>query len=186
MSVVLLGAFVVSYLLFRSNSLLLYAIGYGTWAFFAVTEWTVGPNPVFGELEFFEYRALAVGLAYLVLAFAFDDTSRRQLSGVLYSGGSVAFLGAALALGGWTPSQNVIWELVFPGLVFVVLYASVHLKSKALLTFGSIFLASYLVKITSEYFKDSLGWPLALVICGMLLMGVGYVTFRLKRRYLNE
>ncbi len=186
MSVVLMGAFIAAYLLFRSNSLLLYAVGFATWAFFAVTGWIAGPNPVFGEVEFFEYRALAAGLAYLLLAVAFADTSRRGLSGTLYSLGSMAFLGAALALGGWKPSQNVFWELVFLGLVFGVLYASVHLKSKALLTFGSIFLASYLVKITSEFFSDSLGWPLALVISGLLLMGVGALTLRLKRRYLNE
>jgi len=186
MSLVLAGAFFAAYLLFRSNSLVLYTIGFATWAFFAVTGWMVGPNPVFGEVEFFEYRALAVGLTYLILAFSFSDTSRRGLSGILYSLGCMAFLGAALSLGGWKPSQNVFWELVFPGLVFVVLYASVHLKSKALLTFGSLFLASYLVKITGEYFKDSLGWPLALVISGMLLMVVGYLTLRLKRRYLNE
>jgi hypothetical protein len=120
------------------------------------------------------------------LAFAFADTPRRALSDLLYSFGSLAFLGAALSLGGWKPSQNAFWELVFPGLVFVVLYASVHLKSRPLLAVGSLFLASYLVKITNEYFKDSLGWPLALVISGLALMGVGYLTLRLKRRYLNE
>ena len=185
-SVVLMGAFAAAYLLFRSNSLLLYAIGYATWAFFAITGWIAGPNPGFDDFEFFEYRALAVGLSYLLLAFAFADTQRRTLSGILYGLGAMTFLGAALALGGWKPSQSIFWEMVFPGLVFAVLYASVHLKSKALLTFGSFFLASYLVKITSEYFKDSLGWPLALVISGMMLMGVGFLTFRLKRRYLNE
>ncbi len=76
--------------------------------------------------------------------------------------------------------------MVFPGLVFAVIYASVYLRSKALLTFGSSFLASILSMITNEYSQDSLGWPLALVISGMMLMGVGYLTFRLKRRYLNE
>jgi len=185
-SLVLAGAFLSAYLLFRSNSLLVYTIGFATWAFFAITGWIAGPNPVFGEVEFFEYRALAVGLTYLALAYAFANTSRRALSDILYGLGTLAFLGSALALGGWRPSQNVFWELVFPGLVFAVLYASVHLKNKALLGLGSIFLASYLVKITSEYFSDSLGWPLALVISGLLLMGVGYFTLRLKRRYLNE
>jgi hypothetical protein len=68
----------------------------------------------------------------------------------------------------------------------VLVYASVHVKSKALLTFGSLFLGAYLVKITSEYFSDSLGWPLALVIAGLLLMAVGYVTLRLKRTYLTD
>lgn len=185
-SVVLMGAFAAVYLLFRSNALLLYAIGFATWAFFAITGWIAGPNPGFGDLEFFEYRALAVGLSYLLLAYSFADTPRRELSGIFYGFGALAFLGAALALGGWRPSQNVFWEVVFPGLVFAVIYASVHLRSRALLTYSSLFLGSYLVKITNEYFSDSLGWPLALVISGMMLMGVGYLTFRVRRRYLSE
>ncbi len=68
-SVVLMGAFPAAYLLFRSNSLLLYAIGFATWAFFAITGWIAGPNPGFDGFAFFEYRALAVGLSYLLLAF---------------------------------------------------------------------------------------------------------------------
>ncbi len=55
----------------------------------------------------------------------------------------------------------------------------------ALLVFGSLFLGGYLAKITGEYFSDSLGWPLALVLVGFMLMGVGYLTFRLKRTYLE-
>ena len=62
-----------------------------------------------------------------------------------------------------------------------MLYLSVHLRSKALLTFGSLFLGAYLAKITGEYFSDSMGWPLALAVLGLLLMGVGFLAFRLKR-----
>jgi hypothetical protein len=185
-ALLLMGAFLAAYLIFRANSVLVYAIIYATWLFFGVTSWLVGPNPIFDEVEFLEYRILGLGLAYLVLGYAFEGTEREALSGALYGFGCLGFLGAALALGGWEPSQNVFWELVFPGLVFSVLYASVHLKSKALLTFGSLFLGAYLVKITSEYFSDSLGWPLALVLAGLMLMGVGYLTLHLKRRYLTQ
>ena len=181
MAIVLLTAFLAVYRLFRASSLLVYAIVYATWAFFAITGFMAGPDPRFAEAEFFEYRILAVGLAFLVLGWAFSGTERDGLSGPLYAFGSLAFLGSALALGGWKPSQNVFWELVFPGLVFVVLYLSVALKSMALLTFGSLFLGAYLAKITGEYFSDSMGWPLALMLLGLLLMGVGYLTFRLKR-----
>ena len=185
-ALVLLGAFLGAYLLFRATSLLVYVIGFGTWAFFAITGFIVGPNPRFDEAEFFEYRLLVVGLVFMVLAWAFSDTERNGLSNPLYAFGSLAFLGSALALGGWKPSQNVFWELAFPGLVFGVLYLAVHVKSMALLTFGSIFLGAYLAKITGEYFSDSLGWPLALVLVGLMLMGVGYLTFRLKRTYLED
>jgi hypothetical protein len=62
-----------------------------------------------------------------------------------------------------------------------VLYLSVHLRTKALLTFGLLPLGAYLANITGEYCSDSIGWPLALIVLGLLLMGVGFLTFRLKR-----
>ncbi len=184
-ALVLLTAFLAAHLLFRAASLLVYAIAFGTWAVFAITAFLAGPDPRFAQAEFYEYRILAVGLTYMVLAWAFSGSQRDALSGPLYGLGSLAFLGAALALGGWKPSQNPFWELIFPGLVFAVLYLSVHVRSKALLTFGSLYLGVYLAKITGEYFSDSLGWPLALVILGLLLMVVGYLTLRLKRAYLE-
>jgi hypothetical protein len=185
MALALLVVFLVAYRLFRASSLLVYAIAYATWALFAITGFLAGSDPRFAGREFFEYRTLAVGLAFMVLGWAFSATEREGLSGPLYAVGSVAFLGSALALTGWKPSQNVFWELAFPGLVFGVLYLSVHLRSKALLTFGSLFLGAFLAKITGEYFSDSMGWPLALIVLGLLLMGVGYLAFRLGRTYLT-
>jgi hypothetical protein len=181
MALLLLASFLAVYRFFRSSSLLVYAIVYATWAFFAVTGFVAGSDPRFAGREFFEYRTLAVGLAFMALGWAFSATERDGLSGPLYAFGSLAFLGSALALSGWKPSQNAFWELAFPGLDFVVLYLSVHLRSKALLTFGSLFLGAYLAKITGEYFSDSMGWPLALIVLGLLLMGVGFLTYRLKR-----
>jgi hypothetical protein len=34
--------------------------------------------------------------------------------------------------------------------------------------------------MSSERSKD-MGWPLALIVLGLLLMGVGFLTYRLKR-----
>ncbi|HOC41657.1 MAG TPA: hypothetical protein PKJ99_01460 [Thermoanaerobaculales bacterium] len=181
MALVLLAAFLAAYRLFCASSLLVYAIAYGTWAFFAITGFLVGSDPRFAGRAFFEYRTLAVGLAFMVLGWAFSATERDGLTGPLYTFGSLAFLGSALALGGWEPSQSAFWELIFPGLVFGVLYLSVVLRSTALLAFGALFLGAYLTKITGEYFSDSMGWPLALIVLGLLLMGVGFLTFRLKR-----
>lgn len=185
-SVVLVGVFTAAYLLFRSNSLLIPVIAFATWAFFAITSWIANQNSGLREIEFFEYRALVVGLTFIVLAFAFSETPRRPLSGFLYGLGAVTFLGAALALGGSGSNRSVVWGLIFPILAVAVLGASLYLGSKALLTFGSLFFAFFLTQATTEYFKGSIGWPLILVVFGMSLMVVGFVTFRLKRRYLNE
>ena len=184
-AVVLLGVFLGTYLLFRNVSLLVYVIGYGIWAFFAITEFMAGPSPRFDQETFIEYRILAVGLTLMFLAWAFAGTRREILTAPLYALGSLAFLGSALALGGWKPNQNMLWELAFPGLVFAVVYLSVHVRSMLLLVIGSLFFGGYLAKITGEYFSDSLGWPVALILLGFMLMGVGYLTFRLKQTYLK-
>ena len=58
-------------------------------------------------------------------------------------------------------------------------------KSQAFLIWGTIFLMVYLLKITSEYFSKGFGWPLALVMLGLSLIGVGYMSISIKRKFLS-
>ena len=180
---ILLVTFLLSYLVNRKTIFTLFNIIFGTWLFFSFTSFIVGSNPNF-NWEFSAYRVLCVGLVYVLLGYGVTDTPQRSLTGALYGFGVFCFLGAALALGDWKPHQNRFWESIFPGLVFGVMFLSVHLKSKAFLTFGSFYLMVYIFKITAEYFAQSLGWPLALVLTGMGLIAIGYLHFNLKRKYL--
>lgn len=181
---ILLGTYLLSYAVFRKNVFTLFSILFGTWLFFSLTSFMVGDRPSFDDWNFFQYRALVAGLAYVLLGYAFSKDERAPLAGFLNGFGILGFLGAALSLGGWEPDQNVFWELIFPGLVFATLFLSVHIKSKAFLTWGTIFLMAYILKITSEYFSTGLGWPLALVIAGLAMIGAGYLSISLKKKYL--
>lgn len=181
---ILLVTYLLSYAVHRRTVFTLFNVVFGTWLFFSFTSFLVGSHPNFGW-QFSAYRVLGTGLVYGVLGYALAGTSQRALTGALYGFGAFCFLGAALALGEWEPHQNAFWELAFPGLVFGVMFLSVHLKSKAFLTFGSLYLMAYILKITTEYFKDSLGWPLALVVTGLGLMAIGYLHINLKQRYLS-
>jgi hypothetical protein len=182
---ILLATHLLSYFVFRKNIFTVFSILFGTWFFFSFTSFLISGGPYYTDWEFYEYRALAVGLAYILLGYAFSKNERAPLSDFLYSLGILGFLGAALALGGWEPNQNVFWELIFPGLVFGALFLSIHLKSKAFLTWSTLFLKAYILKITSEYFSSGLGWPLALVIAGLALIGVGFMSLSLKKKYLS-
>jgi hypothetical protein len=181
---ILFTTFVLSYLANPRTVFALFNIIFGTWLFFSFTSFLVGGRPNFGW-EFSAYRVLCTGLAYALFGYYFTGTPRRSLTGALYGFGALCFLGAALALSDWKPHQNWFWELIFPGLVFGVMFLSVYLKSKAFLTFGSLYLVAYIFKITAEYFADSLGWPLVLVLTGLGLIAIGYLHFSLKRKYLS-
>ncbi len=171
--------------LFRRKVLLLAGLVFGTSLFFLFTDWLVMAVPVFPSTDFHAYRFLAMGLSYMFIGHGMPAIDSRPMQGWLYGVGVLMFLGAALVLGGWKPDQNWFWEAVYPGLVFVVLYLSIRLRSRSFLVFGALGLGSFLSKITAQYFGDSLGWPLALVLMGFLLMGVAYLALTIRNRYLR-
>ncbi len=177
--------YLISFFVFKKTIFTLFSIMYATWFFFNFTNFLIGPNPYFTNMKFHEYRFLFVGLSYLFLGYYFSFTEQKALTEPLYSFGTLFFLGAALVLGGWQPSQNIFWELAFPLIVFSILLLSVKLKSKAFLTWGTIFLMLYILKITGEYFSGTLGWPLSLMVAGISLIGVGYYAFTMKKKYLS-
>ncbi len=185
-SVILFGTYLVSYIVFRKNVFTLFSIIFATWFFFSITSYFIGGGYHYVDYwKLYQYRILVVGVSYLLLGHSFSKNERAPLSGILYGFGILGFLGSALFLGGWKPYQSIFWELIYPLLVFGALFASIHVKSKAFLTWGTIFLMLYILKITAEYFSSGLGWPLALVIAGLGMIGVGYLSILLKNKYLS-
>ncbi len=183
LSAVYLGAFYF----FRQTMLLFFSIVFTTLTFHFLINIMIGDNLMYENLDtIWKYRILVLGLAYMFLGYYLSSTSQKALSGVLYAFGTSFFLGAAIFLGGYYPDHNIFWELIYPVLVFGVIFLSVHVKSKAFLIFGSLFLISYILKLTGEYFSEGLGWPLALVLAGLAIMGVGYYAFRINKRYLTN
>lgn len=177
-----------SYFLLKKSLFLFFTIAYGTWLFFALTNFLIGGNPIFSDISFYEYRFLFAGLTYLFLGYYFSSSSSQEkaLTGPLYGFGSLFVLGATLALGGWSPHQNLFWELLAPLLIFAFFYLSVYLKAKSFLTFGTCALMLYVLKITGEYFAGSFGWPIALVTSGLGLIVIGYYAFTINKKYLSS
>ncbi|MDP2598580.1 MAG: hypothetical protein Q8P49_01990 [Candidatus Liptonbacteria bacterium] len=163
-----------------------FAILYGTFATFLLTEGVVKGMPFFDRGDFDAYRALGVGAAYLFLGHALRDTTRSSLSPWLYGFGTLAVLGSTLVLSGFEPNQSLFWEVIYPGLVFGAMFLAVYLRSRVMLFLGAIFLVADVFKLTAEYFEDSLGWPLMLMLAGFLLIGVGYLTFYVNRKYISR
>lgn len=184
MSAFLLTLYILSALLFKRDILYFFSIVFGTWFYFSLTSYLVGSNPFFDTLKFYEYRVLLAGLVYLLLGYQIASKGKLIVADRLYALGTFGFLGAAFALGGWKPEQNIFWELIFPGFSFIFIFLSIYVKSGSLLTLGAISLMAYIIKVTAEYFYDSLGWELSLVLAGFILMAIGYIAFRLKKKYM--
>ena len=184
-AVAMLAIFGAAFYLLRRMVLLIFTVIYGTWLFFGLTG-LFRADASFGDSWRFDaLRVLAAGSALAVLGYGLRSTAWKALCGTLFGGGILGFLGAAMILGGWKPDNSLGWDLAFPLLVFGCLFAGVYLRSTAALTVSTIMLMAYILKITSEFFTEGLGWPFALVLAGLAMIGVGYLSLLLRRRYLS-
>jgi len=181
----LTAAYALAYSVYRRNLIVFFAIIYGTIATLLITGAMVARDPIFDSGRYAAYRFFGIGLSYCAFAYAWQSTVRKELSGVLYGFGSLFVLASALALGGWKPEQHLVWEITYPGLAFGAMFLSLWLRSRAMLVFGAIAVLAYIGKITAEYFADSLNWPLMLILAGFVLIGMGYLTYHLNRKYLG-
>lgn len=160
-----------------------FAIANGTIAIYLFLNAIVGGpfKDWFGIEDIYQYLTMTIGVSYLLLAHAFRGGWNKQLIGALYFFGSAGFLGAAFS----QVFDSVLWQLLYFLIVIGGLFLSIHMKSRSILVMSTLFLLAHVSYITGEYFADSLGWPISLVILGFVFIGLGYSSVTINKRYIN-
>ena len=156
-------------------------------SFFAIVNGTaflyllVGAIEDFRNDDLYRYLTMLIGASYLLLAHSFRDGWNKRLLGALYFFGSLGILG-----GGFVKVlDSSIWELFYFLIVFAGLYLSIYLKSRIILVLSTIFLIVHVSYITEEYFANSLGWPITLILLGFIIIGLGYGSVHINKTYLK-
>ncbi|MFC1553479.1 DUF2157 domain-containing protein [candidate division KSB1 bacterium] len=183
---------VVYFLTFYKLRLMTYiafTIVSGVWLFFSFTDFLFENDLGFTEEAFYSYRYLLVGISGILLGKHFTQEKHRDKWFYilpLYGIGSIIIMIAALVLGGEPPDDNMFWVLFYPVLAFGMIFLSLYLKDKIFLPVGSLFLMIYIIKTSVLYFSGNLGWPLSLVISGLMLMLIGYMSIYFNKKYLTS
>lgn len=189
---VLSSFYLVSYRITSQAQFLLFGIIFGTSSFVLLTEKLVdagGDVRRYGRewyVNFGLYRTMLVGLSYALLGYVFSSVKERVLTPFFYFFGLLSFLGAAFGLSTKDDVTGMVWMVLFMFLVGGVIYLSVFLKNRIFLYLGSLYLLVFIFWITGKYFADSVGWAFALIVAGFGLIGVGYLTFWIQRRYIGR
>lgn len=160
-----------------------FAIANGTATIYLVLNAIIG-SPFKGWLgakDIYQYLTMAIGASYLFLAYAFRVGWNKPLIGALYFFGSIGFLGAAFS----QVFDSVAWQLLYFLIVLAGLFLSVYMKSRSILIISTLFLIAHVSYITNEYFADSLGWPISLVILGFVFIGLGYASITINKKYIK-
>jgi hypothetical protein len=163
----------------RRNVLYLLTIIPGTIFFYALTEAIIA-EPFYDHPNTYAYLTMIIGVSYLVLADGMRTFWSRYLVGILNAAGSFGIFAAAFS----QVFDSFFWELIFVPLLIAGIYWSTFTQSRSILAFSSLFVFIYVSYITNEYFADSLGWPISLVLLGFIFLCMGYFSLRLNREYI--
>jgi hypothetical protein len=178
-SLILFIIFLVSYLSYRRNILMVFCIAFGSWFYFALVTQIFTNSSL--NFQIYQYFIMALGVCYIFLGQYFaNKPTLAFLQGWLYSLGSIAILGAAIGL------PSIFWTIIYPALVAGIIFLSIKTKNRTFLVWGSLFLISYIMKLTGQYFSQGFGWPIALTVAGLLLIAVGYFSFYINKKYLDK
>ncbi|MFZ5913151.1 MAG: DUF2157 domain-containing protein [Pseudomonadota bacterium] len=124
-----------------------------------------------------EFMGIALGISIMATAWRIDTTPHCVISPFLYCLGSLGLLWSVFDLVEHTPIDTLF--LFFSA---GMMYLSVRMHSRALLIISTGALLGFLGYYTEEYFTDVTGWPVALMIMGLMLLGVSAWAIKLDRR----
>ena len=186
-ALVLSVIFGVALVISKRSMLVLITIGFASWAYFALI-FKAFITSDYGGGNILDWATMLLGVSYILIGYGYgaivssDGNSsgkeNNAIKNFLYSFGTLAVLIGGASIGGAFDLFNII-------LIFAAFYGSVYLKNGAMLKLGALFLMAHIIKLTSKYFADSIGWPVALIGVGFLVIGVGYGTHYLNQKFIK-
>jgi hypothetical protein len=123
-----------------------------------------------------EVAAVIVGLVALGAAWLVAQTSHVAVAPPWY------FVGGGLLIGGWWAwFEGTAIDLSTLGLCVALVAVSIRAASRTLLFVSVVGLLAYLSYFAYEYFADVVGWPIALIVLGLAMIGIGGWAMKLGR-----
>lgn len=145
--------------------------------FFAYLFFNVAVALLFDYIDIREnMSAMALSLSILLVSWKLDATPYRAIVPFWYFVG-----GAGLLISAFDILEGTPFDAGLAALSAGLMVVSVRAKSRTLLTVSTIGFLAFLGYYTNEYFKDIVGWPIALIIAGFGLVGISAWAVKLGR-----
>lgn len=128
-----------------------------------------------------EFNGVVTGVALVLVALGLARGPHRAIAPFWQLAGAAACLVGLFELLRDTPVEPA-YLLAACGTVVL----SAQVRSRALLAAGTLATLGYVSYFTEQRFVDSLGWPLVLIVLGLVLIGVSGAAVRFDRRYIAD
>jgi len=173
----------LSFFVYRKTIVLIFLIAYCSSLFMTFSDAIIGNPILISTSNLYSYRFMALGVTYLFLSRFLFKSTHAVLSEWLNAFGTIFIFTSLATLIPFANKQTNFWELIYPFVCAFFIYMSTVIQSKSCLLFTAFFMLTYIFQITSKYFADSIGWPLALICFGFVVIAVGYMTINLSKKF---
>lgn len=140
---------------------------------------------LYSIMSWFDFDApegpMVLGLSGLITAWSISRTPHGVIAPFFY------FISASLvAAAAFDMFGNSHWDSLLIGVAAALIYLSTLAASRTLLTVGVIALLAYLGYYTEEYFADMVSWPVALIVMGLVMMGISVFAVKLGKKIAKQ
>jgi len=122
--------------------------------------------------------ALVLGVSTMIFCVGLERTRYRTVNLFWYLPGSAWFFYGLFDL-----VRGSAIELVFLAAACGGIVLSTWVRSRTLLLVCSVAILAYIAYFTAEHFQDSLGWPLLLVVLGVIFIILSAAAVRIGKRF---
>lgn len=127
-----------------------------------------------------EVQSTLTGAALLAAAFRLNHSSYASIAPFWFLAG-----GILTGYGVFDLLENSPVHILYVAYAGGIIYLSTLARSRMLLFTGTCAMIGYLGWFTSEYFADSIGWPLVLIIIGAVFIGFSVFAVKISRDYIS-
>lgn len=160
--------FFTAFMVAKRTSLLFFSILFYGFLLSALVEW-LG--------LYSNYSYIGLGCAGIFIAYGASRSEFRAIAPFYYFWAATT-LSAAL----FEFVSGSFLDVLLIGEATLLIYISTLVASRTLLTVGVISLLLYLGYFTEEYFADVVGWPIAMIVMGFIMIGVSAFAVKLGKK----
>lgn len=128
-----------------------------------------------------ELIGMVIGVSLICIAYALQNSKHLAIAPFWYFVGGVILMWSVFEV-----VENTPLELLYLGLSALMIFVSTHVRSRALLGVGTLAMLIYIGYYSAKHFANTLGWPIALVIIGVALIGMSSLAVRLNNKYIKQ
>jgi len=123
---------------------------------------------------------IVIGGSIMCVAYALNQSRHLAIAPFWYFVGSVILMWSV-----FEAVENTPFELIYLGLAALLIFLSTYVRSRTLLLVGTLSMLAYIGYYTAKHFANTLGWPIALVIIGIALIGMSALAVRINNKYIK-